>query len=248
VAQTIQIRVEVDAKGVVTGLQQVSSSVANLGPQFTDLASVSHQGFDRMSNDYEKAHVAGLLLERDLGVHLPRAMLTLILQSQLAQQALLAAFSVTSIGLFAASVPEVLKRLQGLSDWAMGYSADLKEVEKSAKEASEQAFIHPRNVEESRAHLAQVSDEQLINSRLTNPAKQVRINEVPFVPRPHTNAGLGAKLEQTLGGQHFDGFAQYCAADLEMPAKIAFGGQGGFRAADTAAHDAQGNFPGNFVV
>lgn len=135
-AAVASITIVVDEKGAVTALNNIKSQVESLGPSIENFGQTNQRVFGGMSNDHRSALESMRLVTEEAGVRLPRALLSLVAQSEMAGAAVSAAFNVFAIvgfiqiaGMAVSRIEDVAK---GLDNWVFGTD----EVNKSNDELS----------------------------------------------------------------------------------------------------------------
>ena len=92
-AANAQIVIEMDEKGVVRGMQQISAEGQKLEGGLRKVGSRGNVVFTGLARDQQKAHDAANLLNRTLGVQLPRSLERILATSPKLQSALAGAFN-----------------------------------------------------------------------------------------------------------------------------------------------------------
>ncbi len=117
-AANAQIVIELDEKGVVRAFQQINAEGQKLDSGLRKVGSRGNVVMTGLAHDTEKAHDAARLLERTLGVEMPRTLTKIIAQSALLRGVLAAAFRVSVIAAVAQVIATVLvEAIIKVRDW-----------------------------------------------------------------------------------------------------------------------------------
>ena len=101
-AARAQIVIEVDDSGVLRATQRTAGEFQKLGPALQKAGTHGNVVMTQLAKDHQRARDAANLLNRTLGVEMPRSMERIILQSPRMQKALASAFNISVVATMAA--------------------------------------------------------------------------------------------------------------------------------------------------
>lgn len=81
-ATAVQIKLTLDNNGVLSGLQQTSKEIRNVGDSAEQSGKKAAEGFRGIEAAEQRAHIAGKLVSQTLGVELPRSLERVMSHSQ----------------------------------------------------------------------------------------------------------------------------------------------------------------------
>src|SRR5579885_1281234 len=106
-ATTVQIEVTVDDNGAVQGIKafegQVTQSFSRIKQSAQDASAGHAKALDAMNASHAELHAGLKLIERDLGIEVPKALATFVLKSEAAEHAI-AALTGVAVGFAGAGV------------------------------------------------------------------------------------------------------------------------------------------------
>src|SRR5437762_753471 len=102
VAAVVQIAIEIDDKGAVTGFDQLEKKVVSFGQK-------GSSAINEVTKRQHEAHQAGQLLLQTFGIHMPRTLEKIIAKAPGVSTALAGAFSAGVVISFIGAIAETVK-------------------------------------------------------------------------------------------------------------------------------------------
>jgi hypothetical protein len=96
---------------------------------------------ERTTAGTQQAHAAAMVLEQQIGVHLPRGITSMLAHSDLIGPALTAAFAPVAIMLFAENIPKLIHGIQDAGDAIGGYGTVAKKAFEESIKANDKALV-----------------------------------------------------------------------------------------------------------
>src|SRR6266850_1029413 len=137
-ANVAQITIEVDEKGAVTSLNNISNAVKKIDPALEQVGRRGNVVMTGLARDHQKAHDAAALFGRTMGVELPRQLEKFLASSAAVGPALGAAFNVAVFAGFAGVILDLLGKIPALTDKIFDFTGALKEGEEAQKKLNAQ--------------------------------------------------------------------------------------------------------------
>src|SRR6266850_2513948 len=137
-ANVAQITIEVDEKGAVTGLNNISNAAKKIDPALEQVGRRGNVVMTGLARDHQKAHDAAALFGRTMGVELPRQLEKFLASSSAVGPALGAAFNVAVFAGFAGVIVDLLGKIPALTDKIFDFTGALKEGEEAQKKLNVQ--------------------------------------------------------------------------------------------------------------
>ncbi|HKV94880.1 MAG TPA: hypothetical protein VJW20_20210 [Candidatus Angelobacter sp.] len=208
-ATSINLTLTLDASGVLTVANQAGQAIQKIQPPSAKIK----QEFDGIEAAETRAHVAGNLAVRLLGVDLPRSMEMAIAKSQtlgpllssLFEPTLYATAAVALVGFGKSAVDSIAS----FSDEVMGNTEAIKKMNAENVQASQDAFWNPKKLEDAQAHLKQIHTE--MDSLNATVAK---LSALPNIDGAIPEMGVAADPE-VLNSQDRLNAAKQAQADIE---------------------------------
>ncbi len=130
-----------------------------VGAAATRAGDDAAQATGRTSEGIRQAQASAVVLEQQFGVHLPRAINTMLARSELIGPLLSAGFSVTILALFAENIGKVTEKIADTALAVGGYTAEVRSAEAEDAKATQQALTHFRTIATGQALIAQTNVE-----------------------------------------------------------------------------------------
>jgi hypothetical protein len=143
----------------LAGAQAGKEITAAFGQAAAVAQAQTTPAFQGTTNQIRQATAAGMILERQLGVALPRGLNAMIARSQVLGGALSAAFSASIVLLFVSQMDRIAGKIRDLADEWGGFTAKMKEDFKAAIEANEELLRNFGTVGIGQAFLAQTNQQ-----------------------------------------------------------------------------------------
>ncbi|HLJ89578.1 MAG TPA: hypothetical protein VKZ53_22400 [Candidatus Angelobacter sp.] len=159
----------------------------------------AESAFKGIESEERRAHIAGQLITRTLGVEMPRALENVIAHSSLLGPVFKAAFGAS---IFAAVIPvigEIGKKIIEITDDMGGYTEEIKRMEQETIQASRKNFIEPGTLGASLEHLNEINtrlaDIEEKKKQLSDQSGQRNADAAELDAFTEGNASQGAELE-----------------------------------------------------
>ncbi|GEM_PF-1318125 len=175
-ATTVQIEVTVDDNGAVQGIKafegQVTQSFSRIKQSAQDASAGHAKALDAMNASHAELHAGLKLIERDLGIEVPKALATFVLKSEAAEHAI-AALTGVAVGFAGAGVlisyfTEVANKVVELTTDLFIFTDEMK------KSQEQQVAMNNRLLQSSQAAAKAQED---IRQR-THTASQIAIEDL----------------------------------------------------------------------
>jgi hypothetical protein len=112
------------------------------GAAATKAGEQTAQAMVRSGTEIREANAAAMILERQLGIHLPRSINTMLASSTLIGPALGLAFAPTVLVLFAESIPKIIHGIENAASALGGFGEAARKAFEASVKASDEALTH----------------------------------------------------------------------------------------------------------
>jgi len=96
---------------------------------------------NRTGAEMRQAHASAMVLEQQLGIHLPRGITSMLAHTDLIGPALTAAFLPVALVLFAENIPKVIKGIEDAADAIGGFGGAAKKAFEESIKANDKALV-----------------------------------------------------------------------------------------------------------
>jgi hypothetical protein len=122
-----------------------------------------NQGLGRTGNQLRQAQASAMILERQFGIHMPRAINAMLARSELIGPLLQYAFSVGILMLFVENMDKVIGKIREAGDWLGGFTKIYKDTMAEAIKFTKEAGENIRQVAEetAKALYSEIKDREL---------------------------------------------------------------------------------------
>ena len=146
---SLLFEINADPSQAEAALKRFEATTGSSIAKVTDAAAVAGKTFDtqmtpalqRTTAGTQQAQAAALVLEQQMGVHLPRSITGMLAHSSLIGPALTAAFAPAAIILFAENFPKLIHGIQDAADTIGGFGKDAKKAFEEIIKANQEALI-----------------------------------------------------------------------------------------------------------
>lgn len=167
-----EVVIEVDQQQAIRDIEATNAAVKEMDTGLQRTGRTGNVVFTGITRDSERANRAASILQRTLGIQLPRGFDSVLAKSRLIGPALAAAFNVSIVLAIGAALVALIPRIQDAAFELGGFTKKMRELEQATKDANLAALTQFDTIEKGTRVLSETNREIEKNVR-----NQIQLNE-----------------------------------------------------------------------